>query len=156
MTELTKSQWLDVMKSSIYLPQEAKGHVGRFIAVDTLRTVLRRSRRSTSQNSLLWALYDDILRQGGETLGGWTREDLHEYFLIQHFGAETREAFGMKRLKPLRRSSRLSKTEFSEFVDFIVRRMAEHGIVLELPGDSDISAAPVQSGRAAASRQEVR
>lgn len=68
-------------------------------------------------------------------MGGWTRDDLHEYLLGEHFGWEIHEAFGAKRQKPVRRSSRLTKAEFSEYIDFVVRRMGEHGIVLELPGD---------------------
>lgn len=134
MSDLTASQWREIEKASVYFTGE-RNAVGRYIGLGVLRNIVRKSRRTSDQNRLLWSLYEDILRLGGETLGGWSKEDLHEYFLIQHFGAETREAFGMKRLKPLRRSSRLTKTEFSDFVDFIVRRMAEHGIVLELPGE---------------------
>jgi hypothetical protein len=135
VTDLTKSQWHDVVKAAIYLPQDAHKRAGRFIALDTLAMILRKSRRTTDQNALLWALYEDILEQGGEILGGWTKDDLHEYCLGEHFGWERREAFGAVRQVPRRRSSRLSKTDFSNFVEFIVRRMTEHGIVLELPGE---------------------
>jgi ribosomal protein S1 len=38
-------------------------------------------------------------------------------------------------LKPKKRSSRLTKQEFGDFVDFVVRKFAENGIVLELPGE---------------------
>lgn len=92
-------------------------------------------KRTVSQNSLLWALYGDILKRGGEAMGGWTKDDLHEFFLINHFGSTVRELFGRKRLKPRRRSSKLSKMEFSDFVESIVRFMAEQGVVLDLPGD---------------------
>ena len=95
----------------------------------------RKVRRSIDQNALLWALYGNILEQAEGILDGWDKSDLHEYLLGEHFGWETIEGFGRKRLKPLRRSSRLSMTEFSEFLDFIVRRMAGHGIVLQMPGD---------------------
>lgn len=107
----------------------------KFVAVPRLRLILKRSRRSNDQNALLWALYEDVLRIGGETLGGWSREDLHEWALGEHFGWEEREAFGRKRLKPKRRSSTLTKSEFTDFLDWFVRRMAEFGIVLELPGE---------------------
>jgi hypothetical protein len=46
------------------------------------------------------------------------------------------EAFGRVRMKPKKRSSRLTKMEFSDFVEFVVRKFAEHGIVLELPGET--------------------
>lgn len=135
MSDLTRSQWNEIHKASVYLPQDGKRGLGRYIGLDELRTILRKSRRTNDQNALLWALYEDILLQGGETLGGWTRDDLHEYLLGEHFGWEVREAFGAKRQKPMRRSSRLTKTEFSDYIAFIVQRMAEHGIVLQLPGD---------------------
>ena len=35
-------------------------------------------KRSDAQNRFLWGVvYPMILEQGGETLGGWTRDDLH-------------------------------------------------------------------------------
>lgn len=135
MTDLTRTQWHEIERQSVYLPQDGKRGLGRYIGLSELRNILKKSRRSTDQNALLWALYEDILRMGGETLGGWTRDDLHEYLLGEHFGWEVREAFGAKRQKPMRRSSRLTKTEFSDYIAFIVQRMAEHGIVLSLPGD---------------------
>lgn len=133
MSDLPQSTWREIEKSSIYLPGETS--VGRYIGLGALRTILKKSRRSNDQNALLWALYSDALKQGGEALGGWTTEDIHEYMLGEHFGWEKHEAFGRTRMKPKRRSSRLYKTEFSDFVEFVVHRFAEHGIVLELPGE---------------------
>ena len=92
-----------------------------------------KSRRTLSQNALLWSLYGEILRKGGESLGGWAADDLHEYCLGEWSGWEKLEGFGRKRLRPLKRSSRLSKSEFTAYLDFIYRRMAEHGIVLDDP-----------------------
>jgi hypothetical protein len=129
MTDLTPSQWREIEEASI------AGTAGRVIVLGTLRTIIRKSRRSTDQNALLWALYDDILRNGGESLGGWTSTDLHEYLLGEHFGWTEHKAFGKTRLKPNRRSSRLTKSEFSDLLSFIVHRMAEHGIILSLPDD---------------------
>lgn len=107
----------------------------KFVAVPRLRLILKRSRRSNDQNALLWALYDDVIRKGGETLGGWTKDDLHEWALGEHFGWDEHKAFGRTRLKTKRRSSTLTKQEFTDFLDWFVRRMAEFGIVLELPGE---------------------
>ena len=67
--------------------------------------------------------------------GGWTKDDLHEWALGEHFGWDEHKAFGRTRLKPKRRSSTLTKQEFTDFLDWFVRRMAEFGIVLELPGE---------------------
>lgn len=135
MSGLTPSQWRSIVSASIYLPQDGSRTVGRYIAISELQSIVRKPRRSTDQNALLWALYDDVLTQGGETLGGWTRDDLHTYLLGEHFGWERYDAFGMTRQKPRRRSSRLTKAEFSDYIAFVVQRMAEHGIVLSLPGD---------------------
>ena len=88
--------------------------------------------RSTQQNRYLWgAVYPAILAQG--KLDGWTSEEVHEYCLGECFGWETVSGFGRKRIRPLRRSSRLNKQEFADYVAFIQRRMAEHGIIVPDP-----------------------
>ncbi len=92
-----------------------------------------RATRSDLQNRTLWWIYGNILELGGETMGGWTKDDLHEFFLCEHFGAVVKVLFGRKRRVPIRRSSRLSKIEFAKFVDFIYGFMANEGVVLPLP-----------------------
>jgi hypothetical protein len=88
--------------------------------------------RSNEQNAYLWGVvYRTILQH----LPGWDADDLHEYFLGECFGWETLEGLGRKRLKPVRRSSRLSTTEFSDYVGFIQRAMAEKGIYVPDPGE---------------------
>ena len=95
-----------------------------------------RKTRSSQQNRYLWGVcYATILQHGGEALAGWTSEDLHEYFLGEHFGWETIEGFGRRRMKPLKRSSKLSTTEFAGFVDFIQRKAAELGIYIPSPDE---------------------
>lgn len=93
----------------------------------------KKLRRTTSQNSLLWALYDDIIKLGGEAMRGWNKDDLHTFFLIEHFGSETISFFGKKKLVPLRRSSKLNKQDFTDFITHIVDFMAGQGVHLELP-----------------------
>ena len=133
MTDLPASTWREIEKAAIYLSDQKS--VGRFIGVGTLKTILKKSRRTNDQNALLWSLYEDILRMGGESLRGFTKDDLHEFFLIDFFGSETKELFGRKKLKPLKRSSRLTKMEFSDYVEHIVWFAAERSIVLQLPGE---------------------
>lgn len=97
----------------------------------------KKSTRSLQQNAYLWGVcYKTILEAGELDLEGWRAEDLHEYFLGQHFGWETLEGFGRKRLRPLNRSSTLSKMEFVDFVAYIQQTMAEIGIVIPDP-DAD-------------------
>ena len=93
-----------------------------------------RKRRSDEQNRYLWGcVYPAILKGGGEQLGGWTAEDLHEYLLGEIFGWETLEGFGRKRLRPIRRSSKMTTVEFAEFVGQIQQRMAVIGIFVPDP-----------------------
>jgi hypothetical protein len=89
-----------------------------------------KARRSEQQNRYLWGLvYPAFLAH----LEGWDAEDVHEYFLGECYGWETLEGFGRKRMKPIRRSSRLNKQEFSDYVAFIQRKGAEMGVYIEDP-----------------------
>jgi hypothetical protein len=91
-------------------------------------------RRSDQQNAFLWSVvYPSILEGGGEMLRGWSTADLHEYFLIEAFGSEVIEGFGRKRHKPLRRSSKLTKQEFSDYLALIEAKCAELGIHIPQP-----------------------
>lgn len=93
-------------------------------------------RRTLSQNALLWALYADVLRLGGESMAGWDKDDLHTFFCGECFGWEKSAIFGRARMRPLHGTSKLNKQQMSDFVDFVVRFMAEQGVVLEMPGDA--------------------
>jgi hypothetical protein len=89
-------------------------------------------RRSHEQNRYLWGVcYAAILKH----LEGWDAEDVHEYCLGEWSGWETLEGFGRKRLRPIRRSSRLSTTEFADYVGFIQRTMAAKGIDIPEPNE---------------------
>ena len=95
-----------------------------------------KQRRSEQQSRYLWGVvYPAVLEGGGESLAGWTADDLHEYFLGEHFGWETLEGMGRKRLRPLRRSSKLTKMEFSDYVAFIQRKAAEFGVYVPDPNE---------------------
>jgi len=95
-----------------------------------------KKKRSNDQNAYLWGcVYPTILDAGGESLQGWTNDDLHDYFLGEHFGWETIEGFGRKRIKPLKRSSKLSTTKFIDFVAFIQNKCAELGIYIPDPNE---------------------
>ena len=90
--------------------------------------------RTNQQNKFLWGVvYPSIIEGGGEALRGWTRDDLHDYFLGECFGWETLEGFGRKRLRPLRRSSTLNKQEFSDYLLFLETKCLEMGIVIPEP-----------------------
>ncbi len=90
--------------------------------------------RTNQQNSFLFGVaYPAILEQGGETLRGWTREDIHEYFLGEFGSWEVLEGFGRKRMRPVLRSSRMTKEQFSEYLDWLGAKCADMGIVIPEP-----------------------
>jgi len=91
-----------------------------------------RRTRTLEQNAYLWGcVYPTILQH----LPGWDSHDVHEYLLGEWSGWQVIEGFGRKRMKPLRRSSKLSTVEFSDYIAFIQRYMAEHGIYVPDPGE---------------------
>lgn len=93
-----------------------------------------KAKRSDAQNRYLWgAVYPTIIKSGN--LQGWNAEDVHEYFLGEHFGWEMVEGLGRRRMKPIRRSSKLSKLEFMDYVAFIQRRAAEFGVYIADPNE---------------------
>ncbi len=90
--------------------------------------------RTNQQNAFLWGVaYPAILEGGGEALRGWTRDDLHEYFLGECFGWEVLEGFGRKRMRPVMRSSTMTKQQFSEYLDWLGAKCADMGIVIPEP-----------------------
>jgi len=89
--------------------------------------------RTNQQNAYLWGVVYPAILEASAMLDGWTRDDLHEYFLGECFGWETLEGFGRKRLRPLKRSSRMNKQEFTDYLDFISRRCAELHIIIPEP-----------------------
>jgi hypothetical protein len=92
----------------------------------------RKNTRSIQQNRYLWGVcYATLLKR--PELTGWDADDLHEYFLGECFGWETLEGMGRKRLRPINRSSILSKVEFAGYVAFIQRKAAELGVYIEDP-----------------------
>ena len=90
--------------------------------------------RTNQQNAYLWGVvYPAVIEGGGEALAGWSRDDLHDYFLGECFGWETLEGFGRKRLRPLKRSSTMTKQEFTDYLMFIEAKCADMGIVIPEP-----------------------
>ena len=91
--------------------------------------------RSLEQNSYLWGVcYETILNECGLKDQGWRNDDVHEYFLGEYFGWETLEGLGRKKVKPINRSSQLTKMEFVDYIAFIQQECAEKfGVVIPDP-----------------------
>jgi hypothetical protein len=91
-------------------------------------------RRSDRQNAFLWAVvYPSLLEGSNGMLDGWKATDLHEFFLGEMWGWETLEGFGRKRMRPVRRSSTMTKEEFSDYIAFIEQKALDMGIVIPEP-----------------------
>lgn len=88
-----------------------------------------KKRRSDEQNRYLWG----VCYQAIQDATGQEAKDWHEYFLGEWSGWETYAMFGQKRKRPKRRSSKLNKLEFSDYVAFIQRRCSENGIYIPDP-----------------------
>ncbi|WP_196301183.1 hypothetical protein, partial [Streptococcus pneumoniae] len=84
-----------------------------------------------AQNRFLWGVcYAELQRATGQDAADW-----HEYMLGECYGWETVEMMGRKKLRPMRRSSKMDKAEFAEYVAFIQRRAAEHNIYIADPNE---------------------
>ena len=90
--------------------------------------------RSNQQNRFLFGVcYAQILESGGETLAGWTKDDLHSYFLGEYGGVERIQGFGITINRPILHSSKMSVTEFRDYLDWLSAKCAELGIVIPEP-----------------------
>jgi hypothetical protein len=90
------------------------------------------SQRSLDQNAYLWGVVYPLVLQ---VLPGWESEDVHEFFLEEHFGKKTLEGVTGTYTRPLKRSSKLSKKEFKEHWQFIQRYMAQRGVSIPDPSE---------------------
>jgi hypothetical protein len=90
-----------------------------------------KKRRSDDQNRALWGVAYKTLSDAT----GNDPEDLHTFFLGEHFGWEVVAVMGEKKRRPMRRSSGLSTVEFAEFYNFIQRRAAEAGYYVPDPNE---------------------
>jgi len=88
--------------------------------------------RSLEQNAYLFGVvYTTILQH--TDLQGWDLDDIHTFMKGEFFGWETVTGFGRKRVKPIKRSSRLSIQQFSDYMEFVIRKAAELGIEIPEP-----------------------
>jgi len=90
--------------------------------------------RTNRQNAFLFGVvYPSLIEGANGLLAGWELQDIHEYFLGEWAGTETITGFGRERIRPLKRSSKLTRQEFSDYLEFISQRCADIGIVIPEP-----------------------
>ena len=92
---------------------------------------LYKKTRSNEQNRYLWGVAYKAL----EDATGQPKEDWHDYMLGEFYGWEEKEMFGKKKLRPLKRSSKLTTSEFCDYVAFIQQRAAENGLYVPDPNE---------------------
>ena len=80
--------------------------------------------RSREQNKLYWSILTDIERESGQE-----KESLHEFFKSE-FLKDCTEKFGK-----IKSTTELNTIEFMEYIMKILKRAAEFGIVVTMPGD---------------------
>lgn len=93
-------------------------------------TIKKGGRRSLEQNAYLWGVCYETLLNHGLRDDGWRAEDLHEYFLGEFHGWETLKGLDKTRMRPVERSSGKTIAEFMEFLDFVIQKAAERGVVI--------------------------
>lgn len=98
-------------------------------------------KRSNRQNRMLWGVVYNSLLVGLADAVGYDKHDtlgkdqLHQGLLCLYGGTVIEPA--TKREVAKVRSSKMTKREFSDYVEWIARWAAqEHGVIVELPGES--------------------
>ena len=88
----------------------------------------KKPRTNQQLRYLFGVVYPMVLEAGGEALGGYTREDLHDFFLGEVYGWQELNALGRTQSKPVRRTSKMTKAEFTDFLYSIENKCIEMGI----------------------------
>lgn len=108
----------------------------RGVALDLIRkapwnavVTIKPERRSTEQNSKLWAMISDVSRAKPE--GRVHTAEVWKALFMSACGHEVQFEQGLEGGSPFPvgfRSSRLSKTQMSELIEFIAAYGARHGV----------------------------
>lgn len=102
----------------------------------------QRNRTHAQNNTLFGVIYPQLMEFMGLS-GEKEKEELHEYFCGEYFGWNTKKIMGRPMHKPKRttttdtegKKQALTKIEFSEFVDWIIRRASEYGCSVIMPSE---------------------
>ena len=91
-------------------------------------TEWKKPRTNQQLRYLFGVVYPMVLEAGGEALQGYTREDLHDFFLGEVYGWQELNALGRAQIKPVRRTSKMTKAEFTDFLYSIENKCIDMGI----------------------------
>jgi hypothetical protein len=85
--------------------------------------------RSNAQNRLLWSWYNEL-----EDVTGYKADDLHELLKVRFLGTEEKEIWGEK-LTVAKSTTKLTTTEFTEYLEKVEMLANELNITLPKPAD---------------------
>ena len=92
-----------------------------------LVTVETMNKRSTRQNALMWSVVGQIADAAGVS-----KEDMHEHLLVTRYGCRLAQ-FSDERIAVRPKSSRFSKEQMSDYIEWLLAWAAEKGIRIVMP-----------------------
>jgi len=92
-----------------------------------LVTVEKLSRRSTDQNSLMWAIVSQIADAAGVD-----KNDLHAHLLVIRYGWQQTEWAGQV-IQRRPKSSKFSVEQMSDFIHWLLEFAADKGVKITMP-----------------------
>ena len=111
----TQTGWEHVLA---LCPEAVEWRLGASIEINEVKR-----RRSVEANNLYWVIVSALA-----DYAGYTKAEMHEEILCEHFGFDLVEFRGSTRKHPRCRSSKLTTVEFSELMGVAERWCAEAGV----------------------------
>jgi len=105
-----------------------------------IREAWKKSRTNAQNATLFGWVYPPLMEHIG-LRGEKDRDDLHEYFCGEYFGWTEYRLLDQQKVRPRRttttdedrKRSLLTTAEFADFVDFVIGRAADQGVVIPDP-----------------------
>lgn len=99
------------------------------------------SRRSLSQNSLAWVIYDDVAKHMNKIMkpqDPYDKDDIHDYLLGQRFGFITKQVGKKTKVhRPAKKTSCMTVGQMTNWLDWVLAWCAEKGIDIKIPADCE-------------------
>ena len=117
-----------MVTSEADIAKVVEGIARRFREHGTLLvTVERMTGRSNNQNALLWSVVSQIADAAKVS-----KEDMHEHLLITRYGCRQAE-FSDERIAVRPKSSKFSKAQMADYIEWVLAWAAERGIRIVMP-----------------------
>jgi len=117
-----------MVRSEAQLATVAEVAARLFKAHGTLLVTFERlNKRNSQQNALMWAIVSQIADAAKVS-----KEDMHEHLLITRYGFRQAEFFD-ERIPVRPKSSKFSKTQMADYIEWMLAWAAERGIRIVMP-----------------------